>query len=157
MALLSLKKVKRRVYRNYRSIFTCDLEKCPGSLYLLLLLRYWWSRNYATWLDKRQNWQYPTKKGSLRCYFLLITNSLLKNSDITWFFPEILMIKESCNLIGREPQFATSIQKQKFQIRCCLFRMAISMQNTKVSTDLKNISKWIFTSLFRLNKYKSST
>ena len=34
---LSLKKVKKRVYGNYRSIFTCDLEKCPGLLYLPLL------------------------------------------------------------------------------------------------------------------------
>ena len=34
---LSLKKVKRRVYGNYGSIFACDLEKCPGSLYFPLL------------------------------------------------------------------------------------------------------------------------
>ena len=35
---LSLKKVKKRVYENYGSIFACDLEKCPGSLYLPLLI-----------------------------------------------------------------------------------------------------------------------
>ena len=34
---LSLKKVKKRVYGNYGSIFACDLEKCPGSLYWPLL------------------------------------------------------------------------------------------------------------------------
>ena len=33
---LSLKKVKKREHGNYGSIFTCDLEKCPTSLYLLL-------------------------------------------------------------------------------------------------------------------------
>ena len=30
---LSLKKVKKRVYGNYGSIFACDLEKCPGSFF----------------------------------------------------------------------------------------------------------------------------
>ena len=35
---LSLKKVKKRVYENYESIFACDLEKYPGSLYLPLIL-----------------------------------------------------------------------------------------------------------------------
>ena len=34
---LSLKKVKKRVYGNYGSIFACDLEKCPRSLYMSLL------------------------------------------------------------------------------------------------------------------------
>ena len=34
---LSLKKVKKRIYGNYSSIFACDLEKYPGSLYLPLL------------------------------------------------------------------------------------------------------------------------
>ena len=35
---LSLKKVKKRIYGNYRFIFACNLEKCPGLLYLPLLL-----------------------------------------------------------------------------------------------------------------------
>ena len=35
------KKVKKRVYGNYGSIFACDLEKCPGSLYLPLLFANW--------------------------------------------------------------------------------------------------------------------
>ena len=30
-------KSKKKVYRNYRSIFACDLKKRPGSLYLPLL------------------------------------------------------------------------------------------------------------------------
>ena len=34
VTFLSLKKIKKRVYGNYGSIFACDLEKCPGSLYL---------------------------------------------------------------------------------------------------------------------------
>ena len=34
---LSLKKVKKRIYGNYGSIFACDLERCPWSLYLPLL------------------------------------------------------------------------------------------------------------------------
>ena len=34
---LSLKKVKKRVYGNYGSLFACDLEKCPRSLYMPLL------------------------------------------------------------------------------------------------------------------------
>ena len=34
-----------------------------------------------------------------------------KHQDVHWFFPEILVMKESCNLIGWEAQLATPIQK----------------------------------------------
>ena len=34
-----------------------------------------------------------------------------KNKDINWFLPEILMIKESYNLIGQKAQLATRAQK----------------------------------------------
>lgn len=34
-----------------------------------------------------------------------------KNYDITWFFPVVLKIKESCNMIGQEEQLALPNQK----------------------------------------------
>ena len=39
-----------------------------------------------------------------------------KRTKIIWFFPQILMIKEFCNLIGWEAQLATPNQKRKFQM-----------------------------------------
>ena len=52
------------------------------------LLRYWWSKNPATGLDKRQNWPHPTNSSILRFYLLLLTCSMQKNRDIIWlFFP----------------------------------------------------------------------
>ena len=46
--------------------------------------------------------------------------------NIDWFLPEILLIKESCNLIGQETQLATP--NQKGSLRCYLLLMIISMQ-----------------------------
>lgn len=39
-----------------------------------------------------------------------------KRTKITWFFPQILMIKESCNLIGKEAKLATPNQNRKSQV-----------------------------------------
>ena len=73
-------------------------------------LRYW-SKNPAIWFDKKHNWPHPMKSSSLRCYLHLRTNSMQNNtSDITWFFQEILIIKESCTLTGREAHLATPYQ-----------------------------------------------
>ena len=41
--------------------------------------RYWWSKNPATWLDRRYNSPHLTKSGSLRSYFHLMVISLQKN------------------------------------------------------------------------------
>ena len=60
----------------------------------------------AIWLDERYNWPHPTKSGSFRRYVPLMTNSM-KNS-CNQFFLEMLMVKEFCNLTGREAQQATS-------------------------------------------------
>ena len=62
--------------------------------------RYRWSNHSAIWLDKRPNWLYPTKKGNLRWYSPLMTESVQKN--YTWFLLKIWMIKESCILAGQE-------------------------------------------------------
>ena len=42
--------------------------------------------------------------------------SMQKRTKITWFFPQILMIKESCNLIGKEAKLATPNQNRKSQL-----------------------------------------
>ena len=68
------------------------------------LQRYCWSKNLAIWSDKRHTWPHPTISGSLRYHFLLMIISIQK---ISWTFPEKLMIRESCNLIGQEAKMAT--------------------------------------------------
>ena len=42
----------------------------------------------------------PTKSSSLWCHLLFVNISIEKIEDIYAFLPEILIIKESCNLIG---------------------------------------------------------
>ena len=44
----------------------------------------------------------PTKSSSLWCHLLFVNISIEKIEDIYAFLPEILIIKESCNLIGWE-------------------------------------------------------
>ena len=46
------------------------------------------------------------------------------------FIPEILMTKESYNLIGEEPQQTTSNQSRN--LRCCLLLMTNSRQRLKL-------------------------
>ena len=52
---------------------------------------YCWSKNSLTWLDERHNKPH-------KCYFHYLHVKI--HTKITWFFPQILMIKEFCNLIG---------------------------------------------------------
>ena len=49
-----------------------------------------WSNNSSIWLDERRSKPH-------KCYFHYL--HLKIHTKITWFFPQILMIKESCNLI----------------------------------------------------------
>ena len=63
------------------------------------------------WLDKRHAWLRPDKSGSLRRYLLLMSIIIKYKCDINLYFPEILMIKESCNLIGQEAHLATLTTK----------------------------------------------
>ena len=71
---------------------------------------HWWSKNSTIWLDERHNWSHPTKSESLRSFLLLMVISMQKLWDINWFFPQTLMLGESCNLIEWEIQLATPIQ-----------------------------------------------
>ena len=73
-------------------------------------------------LAERHNWSHQTKSGSLRCYLSLMIISKRKN--MYWFFPEILMIKESCNLIGRQIKWVTHPIKSSTLI-CYLSFIAI--------------------------------
>ena len=68
---------------------------------------YWSSKTFMTWLKKRHTWDNLTKSDCLRCYLLLGLTPGIKNQDINQFYPEIMVIKESCNLIGPEAQLAT--------------------------------------------------
>ena len=47
----------------------------------------------------RHAWIHPTKSSRLTRYLFLVNISMQKIKDIHAFLPEILMIKESCNLI----------------------------------------------------------
>ena len=50
----------------------------------------------------RHTWPHPTKSDSLRFSRWLIL--CIKNQYINWFLSEILLIKESCNLIRQDEQ-----------------------------------------------------
>ena len=76
-----------------------------------MLHKYRWLKNPTIWLDERQNWPHSTKSGSFRCCLPLITYSMQNNQGLTWFFPKILMIKESRYLIGQEAQLAAPNQE----------------------------------------------
>ena len=55
---------------------------------------------------------HPTKNNSLRCYLCLMNNCMQKIWGINWFLPEILKIKEYCNLtenINEGPQRRTRV------------------------------------------------
>ena len=47
-------------------------------------------------------WTHPTEICSLTCYLSLLDISIQKIKEINALLLEILMIKESCNLIGQE-------------------------------------------------------
>ena len=65
-----------------------------------------------------------------KCYFHHLHIKI--HTKITWFFPQILMIKESCNLIEWEAQLATP---KIVSLRCCLLLMTNSMRKTRISRD----------------------
>ena len=73
--------------------------------------RHWWSKNQGIWLHERQNWPHPSKSGTLRCCFPLMTISPFNKTKISINSLETLMIKESSNLIGLEAQSAPPNQK----------------------------------------------
>ena len=60
----------------------------------------------AIWLDKRHNWPQSLKSDNLRCYHPLMTSSMKKKKISSDSFCRILIIKESCNLVGQETQLA---------------------------------------------------
>ena len=66
-----------------------------------------------------------------------MTDFMHKN-DITWFFPETLMIKESCSLIKQEPQLATTSHTQTKVIVCnlrCYILFIISIMHKIYEID----------------------
>ena len=62
----------------------------------------------AVWLDERQNWPHPTKSGSFSFRELRSLDDYSMKNSCSQLFLEMLMIKEFCNLTGREAQQATS-------------------------------------------------
>ena len=62
-------------------------------------------------------------------------SSCIKNKDIYWFTPDILLIKESSNLIGREAHLAASNQSGSFRYYLTWFPKILRHQ-LKPSTDL---------------------
>ena len=92
----------------------------------------------AVWLDKRYNWPHPIISGSLQCCLPLMTNSMQRyhstqTKGITLFLPEILMIKESCNLIGRETQVANPIKRGSPRCHLHLMTPCKKSKNQKIS------------------------
>ena len=64
-------------------------------------------KNPSIWLDQRCNWPQPTKKWKF-LVLISLDDFHAKKTKITWFFPQILMIKESDNLIEKEAWMATT-------------------------------------------------
>ena len=63
-----------------------------GSSFILLSFK---SSLWHGWFMAGNTWQHPTKSGGLRYYFPLIHISMLKTYVTKWFFPEMLVIKNS--------------------------------------------------------------
>ena len=101
------KKLESRILLSLDKLSPCRKSKKSFDSFQ----RYCWSKNPVIWLNKRYTWPHPTKSGSLRCYLPLTNTLIQKIYEINWFFPEILMIKKSCSLTGKEAQLATPNQK----------------------------------------------
>ena len=83
---------------NLRWLSPCKKSKILiGSVQL-----YCCPKNSVIWLDERHTWPHPTKSDSLRFSRWLIL--CIKKQYINWFLSEILLIKESCNLIRQDEQ-----------------------------------------------------
>ena len=74
----------------------------------------------------------PSQKYTPRHYLPLMTTYMQK---ISWFLPEILLIKGSCNLIGGETQKATPNQTWGSQMLPSFEKDAISIQKSKKSIN----------------------
>ena len=108
-----------------------------------------WSNNSSIWLDERRSKPH-------KCYFHYL--HLKIHTKITWFFPQILMIKESCNLIDWKiqpshpskrdtfPWWSSSCKKSNRLVDslqrywwsknpAIWLKMTNSMQKIRISTD----------------------
>ena len=93
----------QRIPRHY---WSHPNESSSSRCYLridLTLTSYWWSKNPILWLDEKLNWSHQIKNGCLMSCLLSMITYMHKIYGIDQFLPEILVIiKEYCNLIGRE-------------------------------------------------------
>ena len=106
---------KSSSFRCY--LFTWWLTPCNETKILIDFFQiYWWSKNPAICLNEKHNCPHSIKSGVLWCQLPLMIISMQKILEIDWFLPEILMIKESYNLIEREAQLATSNKKWHSQM-----------------------------------------
>ena len=127
--IISMQKIKDdSSLKCYPPMMNMSIQKMQYINWLLqeiLMIKY-----PAIWLDKRPTWPHPTKGDSFTCYLTLRTNSMQKknnnNWDINWISPEILLIKEFCNLTGREVRLATFEKSGSFN--CYLPLKIISVQ-----------------------------
>ena len=96
--------------------------------------RYWGSENPAIPLGQRHTCPHTTKHGNYGSYLLLIIISMQKNKETNWFSPEILLIKQSCNII-RWPQLTTP-NPNRWQVTGATFPLWLTpCKETKISTD----------------------
>ena len=89
----------------------------------MVINRYCWSKNLIIWLHERHNWLHPTKSSSAFSWW----PTPWKKHDINLFFPEKLMIKESCKLIGGI-RLKWPHATKRGNLRCHLPLTIISMQ-----------------------------
>ena len=98
-------------------------------------------KNYGIWLDQMHTWPHPNKSVSLRCYLPLVIIPMQKSRDISWFFSLILLIKESCNLIGQETHW---LQTTKSDSPRCYHPLMIN--------SMKNSINWLFPKKFMIKE-----
>ena len=82
--------------RCYLCLMTIFMQKVLDNDEILMI------KESCIWYDERHTWPDPIKNGRLRSYLSLMIIFMQKIYHIYWFFPKILIIKESCNLIGQE-------------------------------------------------------
>ena len=119
----------------------CTQKKQQKQISLDSFHRYWWSKNLAIWLDQRR--KLATFNQKRASHMLPSLDDYLhpqKIKENERFFPEILMTKESYNLIGEEPQLTTSNQSRN--LRCCLLLMTNSRQRLKLISCKKSKIAW---------------
>ena len=111
--------------------------------------KHWLSHNPGIRFEQRSTWPHPTK--SVRCYLPLMIISMQKIQYIGWFFPVILVIKESCILIRRDKQMATLNQKCSPQILPSLDEY-FHAYKSMISIDFFQRSCWLNSPSILLDK-----